>query len=327
MKKPHKNNSAIITIYLLISFIVPHYAVAQLVNTDDSQDGLRGAPQVNKNDARTTSLGNANIAEANNISSINLNPASLSFVRNLRVVQINVHQNWDNNLMLEYVTFPGFEYENHRVAAQFSYHHSGPDVTNLLGRSISEVPSLGMNQVDITYAYSIDNLISFGIFNSISFAQNEHAQFWSYFANLGALYSPSESISYGATLRGLGRSIIYEIHESGRTILGSQGLRQSLEIGATLHFPVDTDHTFLSLSLANEKRFGEDGIWYKGGVEVRPWEILALRTGILFHPEDQLNIPRFGVGLVQGTFKLDYMISYRNLPHERFHQLGLTIQL
>src|SRR5690625_6536889 len=72
------------------------------------------------------------------------------------------------------------------------------------------------------------------------------------------MYAPSRTISYVLTLKGLGRSITYEVLEGGRTILGSQALRQSLELGTTLHFPVDSDERYMSLSISNEKRFGED---------------------------------------------------------------------
>ncbi|MEX2574283.1 MAG: hypothetical protein WD317_08300 [Balneolaceae bacterium] len=310
---------------ILFSLYLSAPAIAQV--TGEPAEPERGVPLIYKFDARTAALANATVAESGAVSAVNINPATLSFVRNTQSVQLNTYQNWDSNLMLQNITFPALIRGEHRVAAQFGYHHRGFEATNVLGAGPSPMPDIMMYQADVAYAYSIENILSVGVFNNITFAQNEYARFWSYFANLGVLYAPSESVSYGIALRGLGRSITYELHESNRTLLGSQGLRQSLELGATLQFPVEVEDSYVSLSLANEKRFGENGIWYKGGLEIKPIPVLALRSGILYHPVNRIQIPRFGTGLLLDSLRLDYSFSYRNLPNERFHQLGLTIYL
>lgn len=309
---------------MVLALLTPGLSSAQLIEPDDAIGGQRGAMQVYKYDARSSALAGANIAEAVGVTAINLNPAALSFVRNTDAFQMTMHQNWNNNMMMQNFTLPAMVNYSHRMAAQIGIHHSGANATNP-GSGAWPTPDLSMYQTDFAYAWSFENILSVGVFNNISFARNEHARFWTYFANVGVMYAPSQTISYGLTLKGLGRSITYEILESGRTVLGSQALRQSLELGTTLHFPVDSDERYMSLSISNEKRFGENGMWYKGGLELKPSSVLALRTGILFHP-DIRPIPRFGFGLVGGVISLDYTLSYRRVVDEQFHQLGLTVQ-
>lgn len=312
---------------LLLTLAVPQELWAQITDSAGVSEGIRGAPRAFKYDTRTTAMGDATVADPTDLTSININPANLSFVRNEEVLHLDMHQNWNNNLMFQNITFPAFRYGDHTVAGQFAFHHTGMNATNFLGSSPLPEPNLSMIQVEMGYAYSLINSLSFGILNSISFAQNDIARFWTFSPSLGMLYAPSESVSYGIAFRGLGRSITYQLIGENLTALGSQDLRESLELGASLQFPVDTDETYLSLSLANEKRFGEDGVWYKAGLEVNVVPSVALRSGLLFHPEENIYAPRFGVGFYADIVRIDYSISHSRNLYERFHQLGLTLQL
>ena len=286
-----------------------------------------GSLQVYKYDARSSALGNAGVADYRDLSSINMNPAALTFVRELRTLHLTLLQNWENNLMSQSFTLPAMAHGPHRVTAQLGIQHKGSGATSLIGSPTRPEPDLMMVQADLVYAWSLENILSFGIMNSVSFANNEHARFWSYHAVLGALYAPSQSVSYGISFRGLGRGITYELLDNGRTALGSRDLGEVLELGATLSFPVDTDHTWLSLSLANMKRFSQRGVWYTGGLEVKPIPELALRSGLLFHPEERIYLPRFGFGIELERFRLDYTISHKHQWDDRYHQLGLILHL
>ncbi len=319
--------TALILSGLLLTLSFPQVLRAQITDTAGVSDGTRGAPRSFKFDTRTTALGDATVADPTDLTSININPANLSFVRNTDVLHIDMHQNWNNNLMFQNITFPAFRNGSHTIAGQFAFHHAGVNATNFLGTNPLPEPNLSMIQLETAYAYSFENTLSFGVLNSISFAQNEVARFWTISPSLGMLYAPSESVSYGIAFRGLGRSITYQQIGEDLTALGSQNLRESLELGATLQFPVDTDDTYLSLSLANEKRFGENGVWYKIGLEVYVVPSVALRSGLLFHPERNIYAPRFGVGVNSGIIRIDYSVSHSRNLLERFHQLGLTLQL
>lgn len=307
--------------------VLPLTVFAQLSDNSNNENGLRGAPRVYKYGARTAALGDATIGDNTELSVINMNPAALSFIQDVLVLQINTIQNWENNLMLENATFPLLKTVSHTFAGQFAYHHGGFEQTNILGAAPLPQPQIEMYQFDLAYAFNFRNVLSFGILNNFTLAQNEIAQYWTYYPILGIMYAPSESISYGMAFRGLGRSVTYNFHSGGQTTLASQNLRESLELGATLHLPVDTDKTYLSLSIANEKRFGEDGIWYKAGMEIQRVPFLAFRGGIMFQPEAKVYAPRFGLGIVTDIIQLDYAISYDKRLYERFHQLGLTLHL
>lgn len=312
---------------LSLCLFTPVDSWAQL--TDTTNAGQRGAPRIQKVSARTAALGNATVGDPTDISVININPAGLAFVQDLKDAQINVSQNWNNNMMLENFTLPAFKIYNHTIAAQFSIHHDrGFESVNFLGTNPMPQPQITMYQLDVVYSVTIANTFSIGVLNNFSYAENSIAQFSTYYPTLGMMYAPSESVSYGIAFRGLGRSIVYNVVGSrGLTTLGSQDLRESLELGASLQFPADTDKTYMSISLANEKRFGEEGVWYKAGLEWTNIPLLALRSGIIFKPETNVYAPRFGAGIVSDFLTLDYTVSYSKDLYERFHQLGITLHL
>ncbi|HET6528793.1 MAG TPA: hypothetical protein VFG39_08605, partial [Balneolaceae bacterium] len=122
-------------------------------------------------------------------------------------------------------------------------------------------------------------------------------------------------------------SVTYRFIAGGRTAFLSQNLREILEIGATMRFPVDTREPYMAISLANEKRFGIDGIWYKGGIDARIWPFLSLRFGLMIQSETEVVAPRFGFGLISDVVELDYALSFNDDLYERFHQLTLTLHL
>lgn len=311
---------------LIFCLSLPVEVYAQL--TDTTNTGQRGTPRIYKMSARTGALGDATVGDPTDISVININPAGLAFVGDLSSAEVNIAQNWNNNVVMENFTLPAIRYYAHTFAAQFSLQHDrGLNSFNLLGTNPMPQPKITMYQVDFVYAFTIEDVLSIGVLNNLSYAENSIAQFTTYYATLGMMYAPSQSISYGIALRGLGRSVVYDVVTRSQTILGSQDLRESLELGATLQFPVDTDETYLSLSMSNEKRFGEEGIWYKAGLEVRKIPFISLRAGILFQPETDVYAPRFGLGIISDWIDLDYTVSYSSELYERYHQLGITLHL
>lgn len=307
---------------LFLCLMIPHDAWAQLIDDSDSEEN---APRIYKYSARTGALGDATIADAGNISVININPAGLSFVPNLLEGQINLSQNWNNNLMLENFTLPGFRANRHSFAAQFGIQHDrGFESLNLLGENPMGTPKIMMYQLDVAYSFAINDF-SIGLLNNISYANNPTSQSWAYYPTLGIFYAPNESLSYGLTFRGLGTIPTYVINTPSRTTLGTQELTETLDLGTTLKFPVHADRHYFSLSLATEKRFGEDHIWYKAGLELTGIPHLALRTGLIVLPENDMYAPRFGVGILSNFLELDYTISHHRGLFERYHQLGVTL--
>ncbi|MEX0609994.1 MAG: hypothetical protein WD016_07455 [Balneolaceae bacterium] len=322
-----KNISLTILLTLLITMASPADVLAQLTDTTGLGSGMRGAPHIYKFDTRTTALGDATVSDPTNLSSININPAALSFIHNFEAMEFNTFQNWNNNLLFANVTLPVFSFRNNRLAAQFAAFNSGLDAANPLGDSPQPEPDISMYQADFAYSFSMENTFSFGVFNSTTLSKNEDAQFWTNFTTLGMLYAPTATLSYGITFRGLGRSVVYNISPEGNTTLESQDLREILELGATIKFPVEAEETDIALSLANEKRFGQPGIWYKIGFEFIAASAVALRTGFILQPEQELFSPRLGFGLISDVIEFNYALSFQDRMYERFHQVGVTINL
>jgi len=308
-----------------LSMVIQSTAQAQL--TDTTNSGQRGAPRIYKYSARTGAMADATVADANNLSVVNINPAGLGLVKDLSEAQINIAQNWNNNLMLENFTLPAVRAGTHSFALQFAVHHDrGFETLNLLGRNSLPQPKITMVQLDIAYALTIKNVLSLGIFNNISYAENSIAYYWTFNPTFGVLYAPSEAISYGIAFRGLGRSPTYMVHSLSTTTLGSQHLPRSLELGATLNYPTEMrKKPYFSISMANEKRFGEDGLWYKVGIEIKRIPYLAFRSGLLYQSATNTYAPRFGMGITSNVIEIDYTVSHSQDLFERYHQLGITI--
>ena len=115
----------------------------------------------------------------------------------------------------------------------------------------------------------------------------------------------------------------------GLLIVDSQSLvRESLprrfEVAVAMKFPSVRNHHFLTVSLSNEKIFGEAGLYYKAGVEIIPHNYFALRFG--YHVGPDIQTPRYGIGIKTNSFRVDYALapSVRSL---RFQQITLSLIL
>ena len=323
-------------LFLILGFAIPITCFAQLTDTTDAD--RRGAPRIYKYSARTGALADATVADNKYLSIININPAGLALVEDISIFQVNVSQNLNNNMMLENFTLPALRLGNHSFLAQFGLHHDrGFETFNLLGNNPQPQPKMTIYQMDFVYAFSISNDFSFGVLNNISYSKNIIAQYLTYYPTFGILYSPSRSLSYGLAFRGLGRSATYFIpspndgsclqQDNCLTTFGSQKLRKSLELGASLKLPSENNPANFSVYLANEKRFEEDGLWYKAGLEITRLSNLALRGGILYQSAQNIFAPRFGLGVLTNVIELDYTISHSEELFERYHQLAVTIHI
>lgn len=279
---------------------------------------------------RSTALASSTIADYTELSSVYLNPAILSFVRNMKRVEFNSSQNWDNNLMQQNLTLPFLAVNRHRVTLQTGFLHRGLDSVNPPFTELESSPHLNLSRFDLAYAYSISPTVSMGALYSASFAYNSDSDLMTNLASFGVMYAPSKSISYGVAFRGLGEHVGYRIAGSNVTELFKDNSTEILEVGGTLNYPIDTDKTYFSLSIANQKQFGVSGLWYKMGLELnlnisdKPFQI-QVRNGIIMHPDNNIYAPTSGLGLNIGKFSLSYSISPGTQLDERFQQLGFII--
>ena len=93
-----------------------------------------------------------------------------------------------------------------------------------------------------------------------------------------------------------------------------------------MRFPSTSNATVFTLSVVNEKVFGQDGILYKGGMEVYLMKFLGLRGGYIFEP-NLGGSARFGLGLRSDHFQLDYSISPNKSTDLAYHvSLAITFK-
>src|SRR5690625_7535435 len=80
---------------------------------------------------------------------------------------MTMHQNWNNNMMMQNFTLPAMMNYSHSVAAQFGLHHSGASATNP-GSEAWPTPDLSMYQDDFDYDWSFENIMIVGVFHNIN---------------------------------------------------------------------------------------------------------------------------------------------------------------
>lgn len=283
---------------------------------------------IQKLDTRSLSLGDATVADVYGRGGIGVNPALFGLYENKAIFRLSANHNWGSSQLQSYFSLPVMQIGGHNFTARAGYINYGFDFdrSSITGEAVLPESDIEIYHADVAYAYAIDDLFSVGLIQSISIADNSRQQYLTYSADIGIVYVPDGPVTYGMVFRGLGYETIYHINDSGNTVLEIDMMRQSLELGATLHYPIES-RNLISISFANEKRFGEEGIWYKAGFELLPTTALSLRSGFIFHLVDEtVFIPRFGLGLNAQALSLDYAISPKNVAGEYFHQLGFTIQ-
>lgn len=308
------------TICMMI--LCPNVAMAQ-IQSDENPRGVLPNQMV---DTRSLSMGGTTIADIYGTPSLGINVALSGLSPNAGAIRYNTSHDWDNNFMQHNLMLPTLSLGAHHLTARFGLLHRGSEDLPYTDINSGPEPDIMMYKAELAYAISLSQYFSVGTLQSIAYTiTDEGAQYWNYFTDVGLIYAPEGPVSYGLVFRGLGNETTYEIIETGQTTLGSRLATQSLEVGITLQYPVEKE-TYLSISFANEKRFGEEGLWYKGGIEIMPFPVISLRGGAIVNFEPSLFIPRVGLGINAGVFKIDYMTALKDLMGEQFHQIGLTIQ-
>lgn len=272
-------------------------------------------------DTRSLAMGSATIADVYGKPSIGINAALFGLFNEPQYIQFNTNHNWDTNFLQHSLSLPAFSYGPHHVTMRFGLLHRGPENLPFTSSASMNEPDLSTYRAEIGYALALSNHVSLGTLQSVSYTTaGEGEQQWNYVSDIGLVYIPDGAVSYGLVFRGLGYKTTYDTVGTGQTTLDDPLARQILEIGATLRYPVE-ERTFLSISFANEKRFGEEGLWYKGGVEVTPIPMINLRGGIVANFDQSEFLPRVGLGINTRMVQVDYTIG------DTFHQFGLTIKI
>lgn len=247
--------------------------------------------------ARNVALGNANIADAHDMSAIYENPSSIAFLEEPSVFFNHTQGNFSE--MQENLAFPVVYSSSQMLALGAQFYTIGV-FTN------SRVTGRYATGYDIAYAQRLTQ--AFGLGGAVTYqtgvvTHGSHASAASY--SLGVEYAPTENVKYGLVLSDLGTNL--DFIDSNSSVIPVQTITpRRLEVGATMRFPSDEtmQPSFLNISLASEKIFGVSGVNYRGGIEYYPFHFLALRFGYVAGPS--IHEPRYGVGLKEGPFSVDY---------------------
>lgn len=278
----------------------------------------------NLHSTRTMSLGEANLADGYDYSEMSLNPALLLFTQHQPDLYLTSFQSWNTNLGVQYLGAPVVTADRYAAAAGFLFHHKGVGSLNYLGKARHPLPDYDFYQFSAGYAIRLGKSVGLGSTSYLSLSNHSGKQYWNYSADFGLAYKPTKSIGYGIAFRGLGTGTRYRIGPGGEYILSNRLLPQSLEIGGTMDFPNQMDNKLLSLSLSNEKVFGRDGVWYRGGLEILPVPYLTVRGGYIYSQHH--HGPRFGTGIKTSSFRIDYGVSYNKALDDRAHQLSVSVK-
>ncbi len=253
-------------------------------------------------DAREASIGNADISGSYNISSMYENPASVIFLSGSSIV-LNHSETKDNLGMYENLAFPVLQNGTQMLALGFNVFHLG------YLRPLSDYPSQHIMEIGyhMTFATAITPTFSIGVSGDIMQGRTNYSMQWASFYSMGIDYSPTEDISYGAVFSGLGSTLQYAIIDSAVSTVAANAPK-ILEVGATMSYPSSSSlrRKFLFISFANEKVFGEKGLFYKAGIEVIPVKVVSLSLGFVSGPD--VSEPRYGIGIHIEGFNLQYAI-------------------
>lgn len=276
--------------------------------------------------ARTYALGGANLADYHDVTVMSLNPAILIENDNSHSIVFGGQQIWGSGLAQGSLGIPLFNNQRHAIAVGMNYHSQGIEDLNYLHATETDLqPDIRRFQFSTGYSIAINSKLSAGVHGNLIHSWNKFQKVWSGNIDAGILYTPTSSLSYAVALRNLGSDVRYSIDFDGTTILKDRRSQKSLDLGATMQFPDNSDRSFFSLSLANKKIFGEDGLIYKGGIEFKPITSIALRTGYLRTPDE--NGPRFGIGLITDLVHIDYAIAPLTNTSQSGHHFSLSFNL
>jgi hypothetical protein len=264
--------------------------------------------------ARALAFADAYVSDIHDVTSMYWNPASIVYLRNTSIV-VNHTLDRSSNMMIENVSAPVYRRRGELVAAGLSVNHIGH-----LGKSATGDFKAMQYGTDIAYGRAMVPTFSMGASASVRYASATSSSLWALTGSIGVFYTPAEGITYGAVLSGLGSGIRYT-YDGTSTLLSTERLSRDLQVGATLQFPSAADKTQLTISIANEKIFGQNGLRYKGGVEYVALKLVALRLGYIVDPD--VRVATYGIGLRAGRWQIDYGMLPSRLT-DRLYQFTIA---
>ncbi|HLX11972.1 MAG TPA: hypothetical protein VKS81_04085 [Bacteroidota bacterium] len=278
-------------LHVSLVFMIHSLSYSQLLTPGSERTPLPGA--------RAIALGDAYSANNSDVSTFYWNPALLSFMDSPGVM-VDHYYDAITQVNNEAAALPIGNFAGGSLAIGMEVSHVGyPDPVSPDGpRAISYA-------VDIGYANEIDEGLSLGLHLHSQYGHSESTSLAVSSLAIGLAYHPSPEITYGLVYAGIGNDL--SLTDSGSSSIEAVTRPQRLELGIAMRYPSPIDQRLLTISLSNEKDFGEAGLLYKAGIELLPFRFLALRYGYFLGLNE--NGPRFGAGLIIHSMRLDYGVA------------------
>jgi hypothetical protein len=296
------SNALRVVIVAIVIFAVHTVTIAQETGNYESRPVLTNA--------RSLGMGDAMVADIYDVSTMGSNPSSLAFIEN-RTVILDHYEDRTIHSKIENIAVPFSLGAHQMIAFAGSVRHVG--YIGNTGTGDLKVLEYGYS---LDYAAAVTREVSLGGALDIRYGRSDVSDAWAVSGSFGILYYPSESFSYGAVLHGIGHGITY-IPDPAGTMLGLNNLPGSIDLGLTMRYPTLFRPISFTISLSDEKVFGEFGIVYRGGLEVIFNRLLVTRIGYLFESGPRIGTVSFGLGLRTKWVNCDYAIA----PQEASEQL------
>jgi hypothetical protein len=267
--------------------------------------------------ARAAALGDAYVAEATDASNLFGNPAALSFLRmgSLFVSHSIERKDW---MMSENLAFAFPLGEMSACGLGVSLAHTG---------YIKDSPRARTKMRVLQYAFApgysqrITRSLGIGANVGLRYVESEGFRLRELSPAIGLFYAPSPEISYGLAYCDQG-SLLQHTDDISSTNWRKEDPRRILQIGLVLHLKLWRKDPVVTLSLANAKVLTVKGLTYKGGIELRPIQCLAIRTAYFLTPS--VMYTKLGAGFYVGPLRIDYAVSPSQLS-DRLHEISAVL--
>lgn len=268
----------------------------------------QSSAQIYPHSAKNFALGDADIEETNDVTTMFSNPAALVLIDN-PAIALNVFQQKNGGLD-----------ENIALPVSLSHSFAVGVSTDLLQRGYpGSHDAAADNRLirwggEVGAAALITPALSVGAVAGAQLGRTNNSSAWGTDFSASINYFPSDQFNYMVSVNNVGTGILFD--QPGSSVPAAVPYRRagSWQMGMRMKYPssVTLMKPFITFAFACEKFFDSSEIFYKEGIEVLPVSGVALRIGYIYGgTKGELTT---GIGLSFGRFELSYGLAPGNAP-------------